>query len=261
MNASAFSELPDSRSYPSNINELNSPQWIHYLMLLSKFKNEEIDLQAFKSEWIGYLLGITSQNLNSFEKELLLKEHHKLLSGYIIFNKKGEQPDTFSLQNNLTQYTWKGSIYQGPQDMCMDMSFGTFLKGLFVFRDYVLTQDTTALTYLFATLYSDKSPLHERMEKLEDMPPNVALSAFYFFESVVNHIISKPISFQGEDLPLYQIFESDGIPNTGYTQGMETSLYDLASECSELENGVDLKDKNLFEVLRFIWFKTKDCRA
>lgn len=248
----SFRNTPTSAYYPKNIDELNTPQYIHYLMLLSKVENGELTHSGFKEEWKNYLLKPYG---DSFDAQ-------KSIPGFQGFfrhtNQEEEQVDTFSVKNKLTQYTWKNRIFKGPQDMGYDLSFGTFLSACFVFKDYSLSPNPEALKYLFAILYSDGSPLTERVAHLSDMPQYVALSAFYFFKSVVQNIATSPIYYEGEELPLYEIFEDTSGNCGGYIPSRELLLFDMANEGHEHPQNIEeLKSRNFYEVLSEIWYSSK----
>lgn len=260
MNTTAFNKHSYSENYPLSIDELNTPQWIHYLMLLAEYQNGQLGIEQFKEEWLSYLLGLDKVHVDKRDKEELLSEHQHLMDNYLVQDGITNQPATFSLSNKLSQYSWKGGIFRGPQDLGFDLSFGTFLKCSYVHRDYLHTQNPKALRYLFAILYSDGTPLPERIEKLSDMPFNVALSAFYFFQSVVNHLTTNPISFQGDELPLHQLFHPETAFGEDQSKEIEDYLFDLATAHCDTECS-NLREKNLYEVLRFTWFKIKNNEA
>lgn len=261
MNTPAFNQHSFASTYPQSIDELNTPQWIHYLMLLANLQSGEIDITEFKNEWLSYLLGLDKVHFEGDEKAILLAENQHVLTNFLVSIHGDIQPDTFSLKNKLNQYTWKDSIFRGPQDLCFDLSFGTFLKCSFVYKDYLHTHNPKALRYLFAVLYSDGSPLTERIEKLSDMPINVALSAFYFFESVLSHLSTNRISFQGEELPLYELFKTENHFDLAGIGGIEAHLFDLAAAHCDNECTSNLREKNFYEVMRFTWFKMKRIEA
>ena len=122
MNIPAYAQPNRGFNYPANVDELSTPQWIHYLLLLWKYESLEISLKDFKLLWFQYLSG----NMGPSE-HLDIPQIDDHLAGFFINTPEGEQPDTFSLKNKLTQFTWKGEIYKGPQDMCLNLSIGTFL--------------------------------------------------------------------------------------------------------------------------------------
>ena len=111
-----------------------------------------------------------------------------------------------------------------------------------------------ALRYLFAILYHNKKSLEERSQQLSAMPLHAALSAYYFFRSVVTHISTTPVTFQSETLPLYEVFASSACQSA--MGGLSTLAYEKAFSSTNM--GADfeqLKGQNLYEVLRYMWFK------
>ena len=251
MNIPAFAKPNHGLNYPSNVDELSTPQWIHYLLLLWKYESLEISLTEFKQLWFQYLSGNMGQSEHLDTPQI---EDH--IEGFFTLSRDGEHPDTFSLKNKLTQFTWKGETYTGPQDMCFNLSFGTFLSACHVYKDYTLTHNPMALRYLFAILYSNKKPLEERAEHLSEMPLHAALSAYYFYKSVMTHLATNPVTFQNETLPLFEVFASSNCQSA--MGGLSTLAYEKAFSPENMGAHFDqLKGQNLYEVLRYMWFKGK----
>lgn len=249
MNYQAFAHASSGLNYPTNVEDLNTSQWIHYLLLLWKYETLEISVKELKQLWFQYLSGNIGQSEHIDTPQI--NDH---LSGFFKSTPEGEQPDTFSLKNKLTQFTWKGEIYKGPQDMCFNLSFGTFLSACYVYKDYTLTHNPMALRYLFAILYHNKKSLDERVEHLSDMPLHAALSAYYFYRSVMTHIATNPVTFQNETLPLFEVFASSACQSA--MGGLSTLAYERAFSPSNTGANFDqLKGQNLYEVLRYMWFK------
>ncbi|WP_417600508.1 hypothetical protein [Owenweeksia hongkongensis] len=256
-NIAAFKSYADSPNYPQKISELTPAQWIHYLMLLSRYSNQEISIQDFKVEWLAYLTRMSSFGASRMRVEEMINSEEYSLDGFVQHLDGVIEINTFTVTNNLPQYTWNNIRYTGPQDLCFNLSFGQFLTAYYVFQDYALTQNPIALKYLFAVLYSDGSPLYKRVEALEDIPNYVALSAYYFFKSVVSHIHENPVYVAGEDLPLYRVFEEAAKKSDVSNFGMEEALYDIAYQSGVTIDRDNLKNQNLYEVLRYVWFRIK----
>lgn len=257
-NIAALKSYESSPDYPQNISELTPAQWIHYLMLLSRYRDQEISIQDFKVEWLAYLLRMSAVGVGRVRIEEMINSEDYNLEGFVQNVDENVEVKTFTTRNNLPQYTWNNISYTGPQDFCFNLSFGEFLTAYYVFQDYALTQNPIALKYLFAVLYSDGSPLYQRVEALEQIPNYVALSAYVFFKSVVSHIQKSNVYVAGEELPLYKVFE-EAVTQSGFSKfGMEEALYDIAYQSGVIIDRNDLKRQNLYDVLRFVWFRMND---
>src|SRR5690606_7263988 len=98
-----FQDYPD---YPQSIAELTPAQWIHYLMLLSRLQSGEISSEKFKTEWLGYLLKLDVIGYGSLRAKKMMDSEEYNLDGFTLHQNGKTRWDTFSLSNNLPQYTW-----------------------------------------------------------------------------------------------------------------------------------------------------------
>lgn len=254
MNTSAFAHSSQPYGYPQNISELTPAQWIHYLMLLDRYRRGEVSIEGFKEDWLTYLLRLLPQVSESGKKEGLNNIDDYNLEGFVKELGGVYEIETFSIENKLPQYTWNFNTYKGPQDLCFNLSFGTFLSAYFVFKEYSLNQNPLALRYLFAILYRDGSSLEDRVKALSNIPEYVALSSYLFFKSVIQHISTESVYVAGEELPLYEVFDTLGI-GCGVQMSEEELLYEMAQEAG-LNNDIEqIRRQNVYEVLRYIWFR------
>ncbi len=258
MNNFAFSQPDESNHSPQTISELSPAQWTHYLMLMVRYERNELSIKEFKEEWIRYLFRVLPVVTDRGKTNERVDIDSYDLGGFFLEGFNGKvQINTFSVKNNLPQYTWDYTTYAGPQDLCLNLSFGTFLSAYLVFKDYTMNQNPAALRYLFAILYKDGSPLDERVEKLSNIPEHAAFSCYYFFQSVVSHILDGPILMDGEELPLYKVFEEASKKAIESKLGIEEAMYDMAQESGLNLKLSDLREQNLYEVLRYLWFRIK----
>ena len=244
-----------SRGYPQNISELTPAQWIHYLMLLARYQRNEITIEGFKEDWLSYLLRLLPPVSDAGRKRIEVDYHDYNLDGFVKEVDGGIEIDTFSIENNLPQYTWNYKTYNGPQDLCFNLSFGTFLSAYYVFKDYSLNQNPSALRYLFAMLYTDGSPLQERVQALSNIPEYVAFSSYVFFKSVIQHISTQAIYVAGDELPLYEVFDAAGIGDYATGISQEEVLFKMAEQFGLSEEVESIRRQNVYDVLRFIWFR------
>ena len=255
MNNTSTAQLLPFRGYPQNISELTPAQWVHYLMLLARYERGEISIDNFKEDWLIYLLRLLPQVSEGGKKKSAIDVNEYNLDGFIKIVDGTHQIDTFTIKNNLPQYTWNYKTYKGPQDLCFNLSFGTFLSAYYVFKEYTLNQNPSALRYLFAMLYRDGSLLEERLKALSTIPEYVAISSYFFFKSVIQHISAQPIYVAGEELPLYEVFEEVGMRNHDTIMGEEQALIAMAQDALQKEDIKQIRHQNMYDVLRYIWFR------
>ena len=264
MNSIRIPEKGITIEYPSELVELNPAQYSYLLHLAYQLELDKLSLNDFKVEWLYYLMNLLPSKDDSAKNEnvaLLLQT----LEGFFIHLDDNKVTLNFNtILNLLPEYTFQQVTYKGPQPLGFDLTYGQFTVAYFVYKDYLQTKNEDALRYLFAQLYTDGQSIEIRSEVLSEMPLHIAAHAFHFFSSIVQHLTTQPITVYGESFPLYEIFDNKSDDDNesvaqeeAYPLSLESVLFDLA-ENGVFGNASELKQMNVYEVLRYLYRKMKD---
>ena len=260
MNTLSIPEANFMQTYAATIDELQPSQWLHYCQLVQQVQAGTISWDDFEVSFLYNLLNLKPTKKGGEDKVMNVTLLRETLRGFYDFSDK--DPDkryiqTETVLNLLPQFEWEGENYTGPGVLLHDITFGTFLQAYQVYGDYCKSENPDALTYMVAILYSNGQPFPFREKALDKLPIHYGLANFFFFRSCVEHLTTKPIIVHGNEIPVHEVFETSGSGKS--TQkvnplGLETVLFDLG-EIGVFGNTQELKQQNLFEVLRYLWNK------
>ncbi len=260
MNTLRIPEIDFMQTYAANISELQPDQWLYYCSLIDQHQQGLISFDDFEVSFLYNLLNLKPTRKGGDDKVMNVTLLRETLRGFYTID--GKNPDnrfieTETILNLLPQFTWNDQTFTGPGVLLHDITFGDFLLAYQVYGDYIKSQNKDALKYITTILYKDGNDLPLREKALEDLPPEYGLATFFFFRSCIEHLTTRPIIVFGNEVPVYEIFqtsEGSGSKQKVNPLGLETVLFDLG-EIGVFGNTQELKSQNLFEVLRYLWNK------
>lgn len=260
MNTLSIPQIDFMQTYAATIDELQPDQWLHYCSLVEQVQANTISWDDFEVSFLYNLLNLKPTKKGGEDKVMNVTLLRETLRGFYNFDDKDASRRyiiTETVLNLLPKFVWEKETYTGPGVLLHDITFGDFLHAYQVYGDYCKTENPDALTYLVAILYKNGQPMPLREVALDKLPTHYGLATFFFFRSCVEHLTTKPIIVFGNEIPVYEVFESSGSSKSTQKAnplGLETVLFDLA-EVGVFGDTDSLKNKNLFEVLRYLWNK------
>ncbi len=262
MNTLRIPEKNFMQTYAATIDELQPDQWLHYVSLIEKVQANAISWDDFEVSFLYNLLNLKPTKKGGADKLMNVTLLRETLRGFYDFSDKDSHKrfiHTETVLNLLPEFEWEGETYKGPGVLLHDITFGEFLQTYQVYGDYCKSENKDALTYMLTILYSNGQPFSIREKALDNLPSHYGLANFFFFRSCVEHLTTKPIVVHGNEIPVYQIFDTKQAAGTRQKVnplGLETVLFDLG-EIGVFGSTQELKQQNLFEVLRYLWNKDR----
>ena len=277
-------DIPETgtRMYmPSDLSECDSRQYNEISFLIYELQNGKIPYDVFRIRAVYVLLNLKLVDADtSAHQETKMSNIYQISELVDSFFEKGEGEDDGA--NILKQYYVHNPIkkvrpmllpYYGPKDGFSNMQFGEYIDALHFFSEYHQTKEIVYLYHLMAVVYRkskhlyaftedcrvqhNPSTVERRSKKFEKLFFGEVYGFFLLFASFQKYLITAKIYWQGRELDLSILFNTDDAEKSDIPGlGMKSTLYALA------ESGVfgtkrELEKENLWEVLMRMYDLTK----
>lgn len=260
-------EIPDkniSITFPSEIDEMTSQQFILYIDLVLQYVSGKIDEVTFKARLVQKLLDIRMSFgyvvMNPMEKEQCDTEVQRLAELMECFieeyQKEGKPVKAFKLKS-VRNFVPVLAGYHGPRDCFENVTFCEYRTAKGFFKEFAEDGNEKALNNLCAVLYrpakrfwflrkhmpscdgeirvpfiakSNPFILEKRAEKIGKLPFHVRYTVFLYFSGCEDFLkTGKPV-VDGIELDFSQLYKSDNDndDNPAGNVGTIGLLYSLA---------------------------------
>lgn len=258
-------EIPDKKiiiNFPSEIDEMTSPQFICYVDLVLQYISGSLNEAQFKSRLLQKLLDIKMSFsyaiMNSEEKEQCDVEVQRLADLMECFieeyHKDGKPVKAFKLKS-VHNFVPIIAGYHGPRDCFDNVTFCEYRTARGFFREFAEDGNEQSLNNLIAVLYRPAKPfwfirkylrscdgeirvpfiaksnpliLKKRAEKIGKLPYSLRYTVFLYFSGCEDFLKSGHPEVDGIKLDFSALYKSNQDDDNAGNVGMIGLLYSLA---------------------------------
>ncbi|MDR2824998.1 MAG: hypothetical protein LBB41_07365 [Prevotellaceae bacterium] len=236
---------------PSQIEEFTPVQYLFYLKLNEQYCLQIIDKEKFKRKLFVNITGLRPSWKMMFYHSAKTAEIWESVQQKIdLFNCFFDENNCLkvkSVQNLLPE--WNG--FAGPKNMLQNLTWGDYtdiLVLLKVFSQASAENKKSIGDNIFRTLYKGGSADVE-------IPYEVVAHAINFFITVNELITTTEISINGENVNFSILWEKNGDEVKVEDKSGWAGLTFMIAECAALGNDEQVKAKNLWDVLLYLYYQ------
>ena len=279
-------EIPERhimKEFPSEIQEMDQDQFVHFISLILEFLSGKITIDRFKASLIIKLLDVKldfmyaflsrEERENAYAEIFLLGELCE--SFFEQTQQDGKMVKTFKLSFTRNFIPSLCGKYYGPKDAIQDLTFCEYRTAHSHYTSYLESHNDNDLNLMIAVLYrpakrflwlkkllpsfngqirmpftakSNPLFLESRVQAIAKLPLAIRYGIFLYFSGCEQFLAKGTLNIDGKPIDLSIIYERGDEPGDSPDIGLIGILYSLA-ETKVFGSIEETDSQNLYDIM------------